>query len=316
MGVFIFMKTAFIFPGQGSQYVGMAQDFYQQIPESKEIFDKATELLGFNMPELCFEENENLNKTEYTQAALLTVCVSILKAVELSGVKPDVTAGLSLGEYSALVANGVFSFEDAIQLVRKRGTFMEYEVPDGLGTMAAILGSDNETVEKICKEVLQDLQKPVEPANYNCPGQIVISGEKSAVLEANKRLTEAGAKRAIELNVSGPFHSSMLSGAGEKLQKELETITLGEMSVPYVNNVNAQMIESTDANEIKDLLKKQVSSPVKWEQSVKLLIDQGIETFVEIGPGKTLNGFVKKIDRTKQVINIEKMEDLEKLKEM
>lgn len=308
------MKTAFIFPGQGSQYVGMAQDFYQQIPKSKEVFDIASEILKLNMTDLCFVENDNINKTEYTQAALLTSCISILKAVEIEGLKADITAGLSLGEYSALVSNGVFSFEDAVKLVRKRGMFMEYEVPDGLGTMAAILGSDSETVERICREVSLELSKPVEPANYNCPGQIVISGEKSAVLEANKRLTDAGAKRAIELKVSGPFHSSMLSGVEEKLQKELEPICLNDMQIPYINNVNADIMNQTDEIQIKELLKKQVSSPVKWEQSVNRMIDLGVDTFIEIGPGKTLSGFIKKIDRTKQVINIEKIEDLQKIK--
>lgn len=309
------MKTAFIFPGQGSQYTGMAQDFYEQIPGCKQIFDTATEILGFDMAALCFEENDNLNKTEYTQAALLTTCISIWKAVEATGVKADITAGLSLGEYSALVANGVFSFEDAVRLVRKRGLFMEYEVPDGAGTMAAILGSEVETVERICKEVSQELGKPAEPANYNCPGQIVISGDKNAVLEAAKRLKEAGAKRTIELKVSGPFHSSMLEGVQEKLGTELEPVVLHDMKIPYINNVNAELLKTTDSGQIKELLKKQVSSLVRWEQGIRLMIELGIDTFIEIGPGRTLAGFVKKIDRTKNVINIEKIEDLEKLKE-
>lgn len=307
------MKTAFIFPGQGAQYTGMAKDFYDQIPECKEIFDLATKLLDMDMAELCFEENEKLNKTEYTQAALLTTCISMLKAVEKQGIKADMTAGLSLGEYSALVANGVFTFEDAVKIVRKRGMFMEYEVPDGLGTMAAVLGLDSDSVDKVCKEVSADLNKPVDSANFNCPGQIVISGEKSAVLEAGERLKKAGAKRVIELKVSGPFHSTMLKGAEEKLAKELEAVELHEMLVPYVNNVNANILDKMESNEIKGLLKKQVSSTVKWQQCVETMIEAGVERFIEIGPGKTLNGFIKKIDKTKEVINIEKIEDLLKL---
>lgn len=306
-------KTAFIFPGQGAQYVGMAQDFYREIPESREVFEIATKEIGIDMAALCFEENDNLNKTEYTQAAMLTSCISILKAVEKEGcIQPDLTAGLSLGEYSALVANGVFTFEEAIKLVRKRGEFMVNEVPSGKGGMAAVLGLETEKIEAICEAVSLLSGNPVEPANYNCPGQIVISGEKQAVLMACDKLKEAGAKRVIELNVSGPFHSSMLTGAGEKLERALKEVNLSEMKTPYISNVTAKMIK--DNTEIKELLKKQVYSPVRWQQCVELMIEQGVETFVEIGPGKTLSGFLKKIDKTKKVINIEKLEDLEKLR--
>lgn len=310
-------KVAFIFPGQGAQYIGMAKDFYEQRPQCKEVFEIATKELGINMMDLCFEENENLNKTEYTQAAMLTACISILRAVEETGVKADMTAGLSLGEYSALVANGTLSFEDAVKIVRKRGCFMEHEVPDGKGTMAAVLGLDANKIELICEETTKEMGNPVEPANYNCPGQIVISGEKNAVLEANKRLSEAGAKRVLELKVSGPFHSSMLKGAGDKLAEVLNEVEFKKSQMPYVTNVTAQVITSeTEDSEIKKLLEKQVSSPVKWQQSIECMIKEGIDTFIEIGPGRTLSGFLKKIDRSKTVINIEKIEDLEKLNQL
>lgn len=310
-------KVAFIFPGQGAQYIGMAKDFYEQKPQCKEVFEIATKELGINMMDLCFEENENLNKTEYTQAAMLTACISILRAVEETGVKADMTAGLSLGEYSALVANGTLSFEDAVKIVRKRGCFMEHEVPDGKGTMAAVLGLDANKIELICEETTKEMGNPVEPANYNCPGQIVISGEKNAVLEANKRLSEAGAKRVLELKVSGPFHSSMLKGAGDKLAEVLNEVEFKKSQMPYVTNVTAQVITSeTEDSEIKKLLEKQVSSPVKWQQSIECMIKEGIDTFIEIGPGRTLSGFLKKIDRSKTVVNIEKIEDLEKLNQL
>lgn len=309
-------KIAFIFPGQGAQYIGMAKDFYDQRPECKEVFDIATRELDIDMAKLCFVENDNLNKTEYTQAAMLTACISILRAVE-EILKPDMTAGLSLGEYSALVANGILSFEDAIKVVRKRGCFMEHEVPDKKGTMAAVLGMDSDKIESICKSVSKETGQPVEPANYNCPGQIVISGEKNAVLEANKKLAEAGAKRVLELKVSGPFHSIMLKGAGDKLAEVLKNVELKVSQIPYVTNVTAEVItEQTDRNEIRILLEKQVYSPVKWQQCIEKMIEEGVDTFVEIGPGKTLSGFLKKIDRSKTIINIEKIEDLEKISQI
>lgn len=309
------MKTAFIFPGQGAQYIGMAKDFYEQVPESREVFELATKILGFNMEGLCFEENENLNKTEYTQAAMLTASISILKAVEKEGLSADITAGLSLGEYSALVLNGTLEFEDALRIVRKRGHFMENEVPSGVGSMSAVLGLEKKIIEDICFQVSKDTKMPVEPANYNCPGQIVISGEKDALIEANKRLIEAGAKRVLSLKVSGPFHSSMLKGAGEKLEKELQIVKLHKMKIPYISNVTAEIVTNeVDKNEIKELLKRQVYSPVKWQQSVEMLIKNGVDTFIEIGPGRTLSSFIRKIDRTKTVINIENMNDIEKLR--
>ncbi|WP_167957528.1 ACP S-malonyltransferase [Anaerosporobacter faecicola] len=307
-------KTAFLFPGQGAQYVGMAKDFYEQIEESKDIFERANQVLDFDVIKMCFEENEELNLTEYTQAAMLTACVSILQAVKKKGIKAEITAGLSLGEYAALVAGDVLSFEDAVKLVRKRGIYMSSEVPSGEGTMAAILGLDAETIEKVCKEVEAQTKQCVQPANYNCPGQIVISGKKEAVLEACDRLKEAGAKRALELKVSGPFHSALLHGAGEKLGNELKNVKVNPMTIPYMCNVKAEVV--TDVAETKELLEKQVYSPVRWQQTMERMIADGVTTFVEIGPGKTLSGFLKKIDKTVTVINIEKLEDLEKLEDI
>ncbi|WP_310603266.1 ACP S-malonyltransferase [Anaerosporobacter sp.] len=304
-------KTAFLFPGQGAQYVGMAKDFYEQVEESKEVFERANKVLDFDVIKMCFEENEELNQTEYTQAAMVTACVSILEAVKKKGIKADITAGLSLGEYAALVANDVLSFEDAVTLVRKRGIYMSNEVPNGEGGMAAILGLDADVIERICKEVETETNMCVQPANYNCPGQIVISGKKEAVVIACDKLKEAGAKRALELKVSGPFHSALLEGAGAKLGNELQNVTVNPMSIPYVCNAKAEIV--TDIAQTKELLEKQVYSPVRWQQTMELMIANGVTTFVEIGPGKTLSGFLKKIDKAVTVINIEKIEDLEKL---
>lgn len=300
-------KIAFIFPGQGAQRCGMGQDFYEQTRIGKEVFDKASGLLGFSMPELCFEKNDRLDITEYTQAAMVTVSIAMMRVLEdQKAIKPDVAAGLSLGEYCALAAAGVMSDEDAITTVRQRGILMQEAVPVGIGAMAAILALDAEKIE----EVLSGMEG-VQIANYNCPGQIVISGKKEAVALANERLLAAGAKRALMLNVSGPFHSSMLTGAGEKLGKVLEAVEIKKPVIPYVANVTAQYV--TDQAMVKPLLEKQVSSSVRWQQSVEAMIRDGVDTFIEIGPGKTLAGFMRKITKDVKVFNIEKLEDMEKL---
>ena len=303
-------KVAFMFPGQGSQYVGMSQDFYEQFEESKAVFETATSLLGFSMEDLCFKENDQLNITEYTQVAMLTASTAILKKVESMGIKPDVTVGLSLGEYNALIASSVLTFEEAVKVVRERGILMQNAVPVGLGAMAAVLGAKKELIEEVC----ENTKGIVSIANYNCPGQIVISGEVEAVEKASEALKEQGAKRVIPLNVSGPFHSPMLKEAGEQLVKVLDTVEIKKPVVPYVANVNAKMI--TEAEPIKELLGQQVSSSVRFEQSIEALLEDGVDTFIEMGPGKTLSGFVKKVNRKVNVINIEKVEDLEKLKEI
>lgn len=302
-------KIAFMFPGQGAQYVGMGQDFYEQIPICKEMFELASKAGGLDVPALCFEENEQINITEYTQIAMLAAEVAMLKAIEQKGLKPDVTGGLSLGEYGALAASGVMNAEDVFRIVRKRGIYMQEAVPTG-GAMTAVLGLDTKTIEQICEETTGT----VTIANYNCPGQIVITGEESAVQAAAQRLTEAGAKRCVPLNVSGPFHSPLLVGAGEKLAKELENVEVQDVRIPYIANVTADYV--TDKADVKTLLQKQVSSSVKWQQTVERMIADGADTFIEIGPGKTLSGFMRKINKDMKVYNVEKVEDLEKLDEI
>lgn len=301
-------KIAFIFPGQGAQACGMGKDFYEQTETGKRIFDKATELMGFSMPQLCFEENDRLDITEYTQAAMVTASIAMMRVLEENGIKPDVAAGLSLGEYCALAAAGVMSDEDAIWTVRQRGILMQEAVPVGEGAMAAILALDAAVIEEVTGAM-----EGVWIANYNCPGQIVISGEKAAVEEACEKLKAAGAKRAVMLNVSGPFHSGMLTAAGEKLGQVLSRVELHEPRIPYVANVTAQYVKS--AAEVKELLTRQVSSSVRWQQSVEAMIGDGVDTFIEIGPGKTLAGFMRKISRDVKTLNVEKLEDIGKAAE-
>ena len=302
-------KTAFIFPGQGAQKCGMGKDFYENSELAKEIFDTATAELGLDMTKLCFEENEQLDQTEYTQAAMVTACLAMTAEIEKRGLTPDVTAGLSLGEYCAISAAGGMQPKDAISLVRKRGILMQNTVPAGEGAMAAILGLDGETVEKVTEEI-----PGASVANYNCPGQIVITGEEGAVAVAVEKLKEAGARRCIPLNVSGPFHSAMLKEAGEKLGKVLEQVELRAFSTPYVTNVTAEYV--TEPSEIKELLGRQVYSSVKWQQSVERMIADGVDTFIEIGPGRTLTGFLKKINKNVTGLHIEKVEDLDAVVKM
>lgn len=299
-------KIAFIFPGQGAQKAGMGKDFYDNSEIVRNIFDQASENLGLDMKALCFEENDLLDQTEYTQAALVTTCLSIAKVLEEKGLVPDVTAGLSLGEYCAISVAGGMKVEDAIKLVRIRGQLMQNTVPLGKGAMSAVLGMDSTQIE----QVIADMEG-VSIANYNCPGQIVITGETAAVAQAGEALKEAGAKRIMPLKVSGPFHSPMLSEAGEALGKELEKIELEALKVPYVTNVTAEQIE--DISETKALLAKQVASSVRWQQSMENMIANGVDTFVEVGPGRTLAGFLKKINRDVTVYNVAAWDDVEKV---
>ena len=302
-------KIAFIFPGQGAQICGMGQDFYEQAETAKEIFDKASEILGFSMPELCFEKNDRLDITEYTQPAMVTASIAMMKVfMERTGITPSVAAGLSLGEYPAMAAAGVMSAEDAIRTVRQRGILMQEAVPAGVGAMSAVLAMDGEKIEEVIAPI-----DGVQIANYNCPGQIVISGKKEAVDEAAVKLKEAGAKRVLPLNVSGLFHSSLLEEAGEKLGEVLAQVEVHTPVIPYIANVTAGYV--TDAGDVKPLLIKQVSSSVRWEQSIRRMLEDGVDTFIEIGPGRTLTGFMKKIDRNAKAMNIEKLEDIEKVKE-
>lgn len=302
-------KIAFIFPGQGAQYVGMAKDFYDKYEECKAIIDEADECMDFDLKAIMFEENDLINKTEYTQAAILAAECCILKAVETKGIKADITAGLSLGEYAALVASKVMSFKDAMKLVRKRGIYMENEVPAGKGTMAAVIGLDSAIIDEICARITSESGKVVAAANYNCPGQIVISGYTESVEAAVEPLKEAGAKMVSMLNVSGPFHSEMLKGAGDKLAAELENVEIATPEIPYLNNVAAEIVTTSDS--IKDTLAKQVYSPVRWEQCINKMIEEGVDLFYSIGPGPSLTGFMKRIDRSKKAIAISTVEDLE-----
>lgn len=301
-------KTAFLFPGQGAQKTGMGQDFYEKFPSAREIFDQASQWLSLDMKELCFEKNDRLNLTEYTQAALVTTCLAMEKVVEEYGLRPDVTAGLSLGEYCAIAVSGGMSVQDAITTVRKRGILMEQAVPAGEGSMAAVMGLDADKIQAVLGGMKAEI------ANYNCPGQIVITGPKAAVEEASVKLKEAGARRVLPLTVSGPFHSSMLQNAGKELEKELSKVEFSSLKIPYVTNVTAQYV--TDFKETKDLLAKQISSSVRWQQSVEKMLEDGVDTFVEIGPGKTLTGFMKKIAPDAKTYNIQKVEDLELLPEI
>ena len=299
-------KTAFLFPGQGVQKCGMGKDFYENSSQAAKLFEEASEALGLDMKALCFEENDRLDQTEYTQAALVTTYLAMCRELESRGVKPDITAGLSLGEYAAIAAAGAMSDLDAIRLVRKRGMLMQNTVPAGEGAMCAILALDEKKIEEVLNEI-----PDVTIANYNCPGQIVITGKTAAVEMAAARLKETGARRTLMLNVSGPFHSPMLEPAGAALRQELEQVTFQRLQIPYVTNVNA--CEITDASEIPELLVRQMYSPVRWMQSMEYMLKSGVDTFVEIGPGKTLEGFLKKINRNVQVHHVSCWEDLEQI---
>lgn len=300
------MKAAFIFPGQGAQKIGMGKDFYETFEVSKAVYDQASSWLGMDVCELCFEENDRLDITRYTQVGLLTTELAILKAVEEKGIRPVVTAGLSLGEYAAITAAGKISLEDALRVIDKRGLYMQEAVPVG-GAMSAVIGLDMEVIRKVCEET----EGIVEVANDNCPGQTVISGEAEAVAAAGEALKAAGARMVTPLKVSGPFHSSMLKGAGERLKPELEKVQWMNSDIPYVSNTTAELVE--DKDKILPLLVRQVSESVRWKEDVKVMTDMGVDTFIEIGPGKTLAGFMKRIDRKIKCINIETVKDMEKL---
>lgn len=299
-------KIAFMFPGQGAQKAGMGKDFYEQSETARKVIDKATELLNIDMKALCFEENDKLDQTEYTQAALVTVCMAMEHVLKERGLKADVTAGLSLGEYCAIASAGGMSTEDAITTVRKRGILMQNAVPGGKGTMAAVLGMKGEDIEKVVDPI-----DGVTIANYNCPGQIVITGWKESVEKASEELKAAGAKRVMLLNVSGPFHSPMLKEAGRELGQVLSGVQLSPLEIPYVTNVTAEYV--TDISETKALLAEQVASSVRWQQSVENMIADGVDTFVEIGPGRTLAGFMRKINRDVKVYNVGTWEDVDKV---
>lgn len=284
----------------------MGQSFYEADADARAVFDEASELLGYDMKALCFEENEKLNLTQYTQPAMVTTGIAIMKVVEKQGLLPDTAAGLSLGEYEALYAAGALSVTDAIRVVARRGELMEAAVPAGVGAMAAVLGAEASLIEETLSEIPE-----VWIANYNCPGQIVISGKKEAVEAAAEALKARGIKRVLMLNVSGPFHSGLLREAGEELGKVLAETEIHPLRIPYYANVTGDIVE--DATKVRGLLTEQVYSSVRFEQSIRNMLSAGVDTFYELGPGKTLAGFVKKIDREATVVNIETMEDLAKI---
>ena len=297
------MKTAFLFPGQGAQKCGMGESFAKHDEAAKKVYENASRLLDLDMEELVFTENKKLDMTEYTQAAMVTTGIAMLKVIEKTALKADVCAGLSLGEYEALYLAGAISEEDAIVLARHRGKLMQEAVPLGVGTMAAVLNLDAAVIEDCLKDI-----ENVWIANYNCPGQIVISGTVEAVEKAGEKLKETGAKRVLPLNVSGPFHSGLLKPAGDKLYEYLRNIEIKKPTIPYVANYTAEFVY--DDKDIKELLRKQVFGSVRFEQSIRNMLKEGVDTFIEIGPGKVLSGFVKKIDKEAKVYSIETVEDM------
>ncbi|MGO1527098.1 MAG: ACP S-malonyltransferase [Senegalia sp. (in: firmicutes)] len=307
------MKTAFVFPGQGAQYIGMGKEFYDNFNVAKNVFDMADKELEMKISDVCFNGPiEELSLTEITQPAILTTSYAILKVLQEKGLKADVTAGLSLGEYNALLYSGSLNFSDAVKLVKKRGKYMQEAVPEGRGKMAALIGMSIEDVNKLICDLSND--GVIEAANYNCPGQIVISGEKYVIEKAVELAKEYGAKKAVLLPVSAPFHSSLLKPAGEKLKGDLENITIKKPNIDLISNVTADVIKEED---IKKLLVKQVYNSVYWEQSIEKMLNDGVTNFIEIGPGKSLSAFIKKTAKKHKINidiqNIERVSDLEKL---
>ena len=304
-------KVAFVFPGQGSQKVGMGKDFFDNYACAKKVFEEADEALGFSITKMCFEgPEEDLRLTKYTQPAILTCSVAALAVMRENGLACEAAGGHSLGEYSALVAAGVMSLQDAVVAVHKRGEFMQDAVPVGEGAMAAVMGLTPDEIVAVCQNVEAECGEAVQAVNFNCPGQVVIAGATKAVDKAAEALKAAGAKRAIPLPVSAPFHSTLMKPAAERLKAVLDKIEFRDAKFPVVANVTAEPV--VKAEKIRALLVKQAASPVKWEMSMLRMIKGGFDTFVEVGPGKVLTGFTRKIDRTMNALNVEDITSLEK----
>ena len=304
------MKTVFMFSGQGAQYAGMGKDLYENFAVAKDIFDRADEVLGYSIKDICFNDEEKLGETEYAQPAILTMSVAAMKVLEEQGIHADMTAGLSLGEYSAYVASGAMKFEEAVALVQKRGKFMAEAVPSGVGAMYAVIGLDTELVKEACEEAVSEGLGLAIPANYNAPGQVVIAGKAESVKRAAELAKEKGAKMAVQLKVSGPFHTELLLPAAEKLNTELKKMTISPMNIPVFTNVDAQIVKSEE--DIVPILTRQICLPVRWEDIVNNAVENGAEAFVELGPGKTLCGFVKRIVKGVVNVNVEDSASLEK----
>lgn len=300
------MKICFMFSGQGAQYSGMGKELYDNFDICKQVFEEANDILGFNITDICFNKDSRLNETEYTQPSILTTSYAIFKLLDKKGIKADYMAGLSLGEYSALCASSAIDFKECVCLVRKRGKYMTEAVSSGVGAMSAVMNTDEDVINECLKEASTDTELAMI-ANYNTTGQIVIAGHTKAIERAENLLKEKGVKKVIRLNVSGPFHTSLLKPASDKLAKELENITINTPKVDVFTNLTGEKIE-----DIKDTLIKQVMSPVKWEQTIRNFISLGVDTFIEIGPSKTLSSFVKKVDKTVNVYNVEDLASLEK----
>lgn len=304
------MKTVFMFSGQGAQYAGMGKELYKNYSAAKDIFDRADEVLGYSIKDICFSDEEKLGETEFAQPAILTMSIAAMRVLKEQGVRAEMTAGLSLGEYSAYVASGAMDFEEAVALVQKRGKFMAEAVPSGEGAMYAIIGLDTEAVEAACKEAMEAGLGLAVPANYNAPGQIVIAGASGAVAEAAKIAKGKGAKMAVKLKISGPFHTEMLKPAAEKLGPELEKMHIKPMDIPVYTNVDAHVVESE--KDIIPILTKQICCPVRFSNIIENMHERGADTFIELGPGKALCGFVKRTVKGVNILNVEDESSLAK----
>lgn len=305
------MKRAFLFSGQGAQIVGMGKDIYERYEEAKKIYKEASKISGIDVEKICFEgPEEELNKTENTQIAILTTSLAILEVLKSRGISADIATGLSLGEYGALIYAGIISFEDGIKLIQKRGYYMGNMLPDEKNSMAAVIGLDSEKIKEVCEEISKE-NKFVVVANYNCKVQTVISGEETAIDEAIEKLKEIGAKRVIKLNTSGPFHTIKLQKAKEAYEKELENVTFNfSKDIKVIKNIDGNYY--TEQDNIKEILANHIVSPVRFDKAITLMQKEKVEEYVEIGPGKTLTGFIKKEDKEANVVNLNNVETLEK----